>query len=61
MNLNKSEKNNKYRTLAETYERMFEIPENLMHYSEKDYKEAKRKFIKFALEQNWISFLNLDF
>ena len=27
----------------------FQIPENLNHYSESDYKKAERKFIKYVL------------
>ena len=29
----------------------FKIPENLNHYSEKDYKKAERKFIKYILTE----------
>jgi hypothetical protein len=30
---------------------MFQISENLNHYSEADYKTAERKFLKYALGQ----------
>ena len=31
----------------------FKIPENINHYSERDYKKAERKYIKYVLtEQN---------
>jgi len=33
------------------YKNIFRIPENLNHYSEKDYRAAERKFLKLALEQ----------
>jgi hypothetical protein len=29
--------------------RRFRIPENLYHYSEEDYREAERKYIKYNL------------
>jgi hypothetical protein len=29
----------------------FKIPENLNHYSEKDYKKAERKYIKYVLTE----------
>lgn len=31
------------------YQKAFRIPENLDHYSEKDLKNAERKYIKHAL------------
>jgi hypothetical protein len=31
------------------YKRIFRIPENLNFYSEEDFHEAERKFIKYAL------------
>jgi hypothetical protein len=30
---------------------MFQIPENLNHYSKKDYKIAERKFLKYTLKR----------
>jgi len=35
--------------LTEQYRAIFRIPENINHYSEKDYQAAERKFLKFAL------------
>ncbi len=35
--------------LAEKYRNIFRIPENINHYSEKDFQVAERKFLKFAL------------
>ena len=39
------------RALIKIYKNIFRIPENLNHYSEKDYRAAERKFLKQALEQ----------
>jgi len=39
------------RLLIKIYKNIFRIPENLNHYSEKDYRAAERKFLKLALEQ----------
>lgn len=39
------------RTLIKMLKNIFSIPENLNHYSEKDYRTAERKFLKLALEQ----------
>jgi len=39
------------RVLIKIYKNIFRIPENLNHYSEKDYRAAERKFLKLALEQ----------
>ncbi len=35
--------------LVEKYKKLFRIPENLNYYSEKDYQEAERKFLKHIL------------
>jgi hypothetical protein len=40
--------------LIKIYKNTFRIPENLNHYSEKDYRAAERKFLKQALEQRKI-------
>ncbi len=40
--------------LIKIYKNTFRIPENLNHYSEKDYRNAERKFLKYALEQRKI-------
>jgi len=37
--------------LVKKYRAMFQIPENLIHYSETDYKAAERRFVKSAMEQ----------
>jgi hypothetical protein len=42
-------KNQGIRLLVKEYKRVFRIPENLKFYSEKDYKIAERKFIKYAI------------
>ena len=36
--------------LTQKYRTIFRVPENLNHYSEKDYQIAERKFLKYALE-----------
>ena len=36
------------------YQKTFRIPENLNFYSEKDYRIAEKKFIKFALHKGKI-------
>jgi hypothetical protein len=40
--------------LIKIYKNIFRVPENLNHYSEKDYRVAERKFLKQALEQREI-------
>ena len=37
--------------LVKKYRAMFQIPGNLNHYSETDYKVAERRFVKSAMEQ----------
>jgi len=37
--------------LLQKYRNIFQISENLDHYSEADYKIAERKFLKYALGQ----------
>ena len=37
--------------LLRKYRNIFQIPENLNHYSDEDYKIAERKFLKYALEE----------
>jgi len=39
------------KSLIEIYRTLFRIPENSNHYSEKDYRAAERKFLKYALEK----------
>lgn len=40
--------------LIHKYRSMFRIPENQNHYSDKDYRNAERKFLKYVLEQRRI-------
>jgi hypothetical protein len=42
------------KSLIEIYKALFRIPENLNHYSEKEYRAAERKFLKYSLEQRKI-------
>jgi hypothetical protein len=35
--------------LLKKYRNTFRIPENLKYYSERDYKIAERRFLKYAL------------
>ena len=35
--------------LVDKYRQAFRIPENLNHYSEKDYKTAEKTFLKHAI------------
>ena len=44
-----SKENEGIRLLVKKYRAMFEIPENLNHYSEADYKVAEKKFFKYAI------------
>lgn len=37
--------------LLRAYRALFRTSENLDHYSETDYRNAERKFLKYALEQ----------
>jgi len=49
-----SRTNRGIKSLIRLYKNIFRIPENLNHYSEKDYRAAERKFLKQALEQRKI-------
>ena len=42
-------KNAGLKMLLKKYQKVFRIPENLNYYSEKDYRIAEKKFIKYAL------------
>lgn len=42
-------KNAGLKLLLKKYKKIFRIPENLNYYSEKDYQEAERMFLKYAL------------
>jgi hypothetical protein len=35
--------------LIKGYKKQFRIPENLNHYSKKDYQEAEKRFVKFCI------------
>jgi len=35
--------------ILKEYRKMFRIPENLNFYSDEDYQQAERKFLKYAL------------
>jgi hypothetical protein len=49
-----SRTNRGIRSLITLYKSIFRTPENLNHYSERDYRKAERKFLKYALEQRSI-------
>jgi hypothetical protein len=40
--------------LLKRYRKVFRIPENLNHYSKKDYEIAERKFIKYVLMEHTV-------
>ena len=42
--------------LLKKYKDIFRIPENLNHYSKKDFKIAERKFLKYALNKGRVLF-----
>ena len=44
------------KSLVEIYRTLFCIPENTNHYSEKDYRAAERKFLKYAIKRGRIGF-----
>ncbi len=46
--------------LLEQYRKAFHIPENINYYSEEDYKNAERRFIKYAMLKGDISFNNTE-
>ena len=46
-----SRTNRGIKSLIRLYKSIFRTPENLNHYSERDYRKAERKFLKLALEQ----------
>jgi hypothetical protein len=49
-----SRTNRGIKSLIRLYKSIFRTPENLNHYSERDYRKAERKFLKYALEQRMI-------
>ena len=42
-------KNVGLKLILRKYKNAFRIPENLNHYTEKDFREAERKFLKYSL------------
>ena len=56
-----SKSNSGIEMLLKFYRSVFRVPENLNHYSKGDYKEAERKFLKYALEQRRIEILEEPF
>lgn len=42
-------KNAGLKLIFKNYKKAFRIPENLNFYSEEDFREAERKFLKYAL------------
>jgi len=49
-----SRTNRGIKSLIRLYKNIFRIPENLNHYSKRDYRKAERKFLKHTLEQRRI-------
>ena len=49
-----SRTNRGIKSLVRLYKNIFRSPENLNHYSKRDYRKAERKFLKYALEQRRI-------
>ena len=49
-----SRTNRGIKSLIRLYKSIFRTPENLNHYSKRDYRKAERKFLKYALEQRRI-------
>ncbi len=37
--------------LIDRYKKIFRTPENLNHYAKPDFREAEKKFIKYALTE----------
>jgi hypothetical protein len=54
LTMKKSRKKSGIHLFLKKYRSMFRIPENKNHYSEEDYKNAERMFLKHALEQRRI-------
>lgn len=47
---NRSRTNRGTRLLIKRFRNEFNCPENINHYSEEDFKEAERKYVKYRLE-----------
>jgi len=37
--------------IVREYKKQFRIPENLNHYSKKDFQKAEKRFLKFCLQE----------
>lgn len=55
-----SKKNDGKKALIKKYRDFFRLPENLHYYSPEDFKEAERKFIKYALQKGEVDILSPD-
>lgn len=55
-----SKKNDGKKALIKKYRDFFRLPENLHYYSPEDFKEAERKFIKYALQMGDVDILSPD-
>ena len=53
---NRLKANRGVKSLIEIYTTLFRIPKNTNYYSEKDYRAAERKFLKYSLERGGIEF-----
>jgi hypothetical protein len=49
-----SRTNRGIKSLIRLYKNIFRIPENLNHYSKRDYRKAEREFLKYSLEQRGV-------
>ena len=49
---NSSNTNQGIRLLVQKYRNEFRRPENIHYYTENDFKEAEKKFVKFCLTGN---------
>lgn len=45
---------NGLQNLAEYYQSLFDIEENINHYGRNEYQHAKRKFVKYLMENREI-------
>ena len=43
------------KNLITVYRKAFQLPENLNHYSEQDFKIAERQFVKYMLQKRELS------
>jgi len=47
---NTSDRTSGIKLLIQNLKKEFRVPENLEHYSEEDFQEAEKKFLKFCLQ-----------